>query len=96
MSFATVLTVAESQFEFDNLAIRIGCVGTDPLACLRNKTAADMQAVNYPIPYPGAAAPPVYLYNPSEFAGGIESSHRHTRPSLLIHVQLSTATSSAT
>lgn len=57
-------TVAESQWQYDNLAIRLGCVGTSTLACLRNKTAVEIQNVNYNIPFPGAAAPPLYMYNP--------------------------------
>lgn len=64
VSFATVFTVAESQWQYDNLAIRLGCVDSDSLACLRNKTATEIQAVNYNIPFPGAAAPPLYMYNP--------------------------------
>lgn len=34
------------------------------VACLRNKTAAEIQDVNYNVPFPGAAAPPLYMYNP--------------------------------
>lgn len=66
VSFATVLTVIESRWQFDNLALRLGCVGTDAqvVACLRNKTAVEIQQLNYNIPIPGAAAPPVYMYNP--------------------------------
>lgn len=64
VSFATVYTVAESQWQFDNLAIRLGCVGAGVLSCLRNKTAAEVQGANYNIPFPGAAAPPIYMYNP--------------------------------
>lgn len=66
VSFATVLTANESRFEFDNLALRLGCVGSDAetVACLRNKTALEIQELNYNVPYPGAAAPPLYMYNP--------------------------------
>lgn len=66
VSFATVLTVNESRYQFDNLALRLGCVGTDAqaAACLRNKTAVELQELNYDIPYPGAAAPPVHMYSP--------------------------------
>lgn len=64
VSFATVYTIEQSQWQFDNLAIRLGCVGTHPVACLRNKTAVEIQNVNYNIPFPGAAAPPLYMYNP--------------------------------
>lgn len=64
VSFATVYTVEESQWQFQNLAIRLGCVGTSTVACLRNKTAVEIQDFNYNIPFPGAAAPPLYMYNP--------------------------------
>lgn len=66
VSFATVLTVEESQYQYDNLALRLGCVGSanESLACLRSKTAVEIQDLNYNIPYPGAADRPRYMYNP--------------------------------
>ncbi|CAN8106481.1 unnamed protein product [Discula destructiva] len=64
VSFATVFTVEESRYQYENLAIRLGCVGANVLPCLRNKTAVEIQKVNYNIPLPGAAAPPQYMYNP--------------------------------
>ncbi|KAI3392679.1 hypothetical protein diail_5319 [Diaporthe ilicicola] len=66
VSFATVLTVEESQYQYENLALRLGCVGSynASLACLRSKTAVEIQDVNYNIPYPGAAYQPLYMYNP--------------------------------
>lgn len=64
MSFATVYTIQESQWQFDNLAIRLGCVTASSVACLRNKTAVEIQNVNYNIPFPGAANRPLYMYNP--------------------------------
>ncbi|KAF3761215.1 hypothetical protein M406DRAFT_93998 [Cryphonectria parasitica EP155] len=66
VSFAAVFTVDQSQWQYDNLAIRLGCVGgaSHTLACLRAKTAVEIQDVNYNIPFPGAAAPPLYMYNP--------------------------------
>jgi carboxylesterase type B len=64
-SFATVLTVDESQYQYDNFVIRTGCVGaSDTLSCLRSKTAEELQAVNFNTPYPGAQAPPLYMWNP--------------------------------
>ena len=64
-SFATVLTVNESHYQYDNLVIRTGCVGaSSALSCLKNKTAAEIQAVNFNTPYPGAQAPPLYMWNP--------------------------------
>lgn len=66
VSFATVYTADESRWQFDNLAIRLGCVGTDAavVTCLRNLTALEIQQLNYNVPFPGAAAPPLYMYNP--------------------------------
>ena len=62
-SFATVLTVAESQYQYKNFAIRLGCVGTSlgTLECLRNRTAAELQAHNTNVPYPGAAGAPIFV-----------------------------------
>ncbi|KAI5921997.1 Alpha/Beta hydrolase protein [Camillea tinctor] len=64
VSFATVLTVEESQYQFDNLAIQLGCAGTGPLACIKSKTAAEIQAANVNIPYEGAASAPLYMWSP--------------------------------
>ncbi|KAK7757413.1 hypothetical protein SLS62_000425 [Diatrype stigma] len=65
-SFATVLTVEESRYQYKNFAIRLGCVGPiqDSLACLRNKTADELQAHNANVPYPGAAGAPVFMWGP--------------------------------
>lgn len=66
VSFATVLTVEESQYQYDSLATRLGCTGStnETLACLRSKPAVQLQDANYNIPYPGAEAAPRYMYNP--------------------------------
>lgn len=64
VSFATVLTVAESQYQYDNLAIAAGCAGNSSLACLRSMTAAQLQAVNKGSAYPGAPSAPIYPWNP--------------------------------
>lgn len=66
VSFATVLTAEESRYQFDNLALRLGCVGnaTQAITCLQSKTAVEIQDTNYNIPYPGAADKPLYMYNP--------------------------------
>ncbi|KAI0409265.1 vacuolar triacylglycerol lipase [Xylaria palmicola] len=64
VSFATVLTVEESQYQYDNFAIAAGCAGADSLACLRSKTAAELQAANKGSPYPGAPSSPIYPWNP--------------------------------
>lgn len=65
-SFATVLTVAESRYQYKNFAIRLGCVGggAESLACLRSRTADELQAQNTNIPYPGAAGVPIFMWGP--------------------------------
>lgn len=65
-SFATINTVPESQFMYDNLIIRAGCVSADStLACLRSLTADDIQRVNFNTPFPGAQIAPLYMYGPT-------------------------------
>jgi cholinesterase len=65
VSFATVLTVDEAQFQYDNFAIRLGCAGANSLECLRSKSAEELQDQNLDIvPYPGATNPPLWLWNP--------------------------------
>lgn len=63
-SFATTLTIPESQYLYRHFATRLGCVGSDSLACLRNKTARELQEQNFNIPLPLAANPPNYMYVP--------------------------------
>jgi len=65
-SFATQLTVNESQYQYDLFVTRLGCANfVNTLSCLRNKTAAEMQAQNFNTPYPGAENPPLYMWNPT-------------------------------
>ncbi|KAL2441969.1 Chlorogenic acid esterase [Exophiala dermatitidis] len=70
VSFAPMLTVEESQYQYDNLAIRVGCANQathlvdDSLACLRSKSTSELQTHNHNIPYPGARNPPVFMWNP--------------------------------
>ena len=64
-SLATVLTVNESQYQYNNFVIRTECASTsDTLACLRNKTAVELQTQNFNNPYPGAQMPPLYMWDP--------------------------------
>ncbi|KAI9147559.1 Pyrethroid hydrolase-like protein [Paramyrothecium foliicola] len=63
-SFATTLTVQESQYQYDHLATRLGCVGPNNLQCLRGKTAREIQEKNYNIALPGGAIAPVYMWEP--------------------------------
>ena len=74
VSFATVLTVDESQYQYDTLVRRLGCAAETnsedstmkdySLSCLRTKSAAELQIFNQNIPYPSARSPPVYMWNP--------------------------------
>ncbi|KAK4496338.1 hypothetical protein PRZ48_012318 [Zasmidium cellare] len=65
-SFPPLRNVSESQFSYNGLAIRAGCASSsDTLACLRNLSATDLQAVNINQPFPGAQQPPLYMYGPT-------------------------------
>ena len=68
VSFPTVLTVNESQYQFNNFAGKLGCTGAgaDAISCLRSKSTAELQEQNQYIayPYPGVTGPPVYMWNP--------------------------------
>lgn len=65
-SFATMFTVDESQFAYDNLTIRTGCANSaDSLGCLRSLDVATLQEQNFNIPFPGASIPPLYMYGPT-------------------------------
>ena len=71
VSFATIMTIEESQYQYDALAAGLGC-SNDPastdsdgtLSCLRSKTASELQALNFNAPYPGAKNAPLFMYNP--------------------------------
>lgn len=64
-SFSTLLTIEESQYQYNNFATRLGCVEVDSLACLRNKTTKEIQEVNtFNLPLPGGARPPLYQWQP--------------------------------
>jgi carboxylesterase type B len=65
-SFAAVRSIPESQFMYDNLVIRTGCVNADDtLACLRGLNATYLQSQNINTPFPGAQNPPLYMYGPT-------------------------------
>jgi carboxylesterase type B len=65
VSFAPILSVSQSQYQYDNLVKLAGCSGTSStLACLRSKSAAELQTVNRNVPYPGVAHPPLFMWNP--------------------------------
>lgn len=63
-SFATTLTVEQSQYQYNHLVARLGCAGPDSLACLRATPAEDIQNNNDNIPLPGGAQAPVYMWQP--------------------------------
>ncbi len=64
VSFATVLTRDQAQYQLNNFALRAGCTGSNPVPCLRTKSYSQLQAVNRAIPYPGAKGVPLYMWNP--------------------------------
>ena len=64
-SFAAIRTVNESQYQYDTLVIRTGCVSaSDTLTCLRSLNATYLQENNFNIASPGAQAPPLYMWGP--------------------------------
>ncbi|KAK0730976.1 Alpha/Beta hydrolase protein [Lasiosphaeris hirsuta] len=64
VAFPTILTVSESQYQYDNLAIRMGCAGNNTLSCLRSKTSLQIQKQNTNVPYPGSSNAPLYMWGP--------------------------------
>ncbi|KAM0720433.1 hypothetical protein Q7P37_004569 [Cladosporium fusiforme] len=66
-SFATVRTVDESQYQYENLVIRTGCASNaseSTLQCLRNLNATALQEANVNTPFPGAQNAPLFMYGP--------------------------------
>ncbi|KAI1411979.1 alpha/beta-hydrolase [Hypoxylon sp. FL1857] len=65
VSFAPVLTIQESQYQYNNFSIRLGCdTATDSLACMRSKTYLELQEANHGVPYPGRSQAPLFMWNP--------------------------------
>lgn len=65
-SFPDLRTVAESQYAYNNIVIRTGCMDSnDTLTCLRKLTATQLQAQNFNTPYPGAQNAALYMYGPT-------------------------------
>jgi carboxylesterase type B len=54
-SFAAIRDVSESQYQYDNLVVRTGCVGAPKgtLACLRGLNTTYFQNQSFNIPFPG-------------------------------------------
>lgn len=66
VSFAPILTSSQSQYQYDALAKSLGCHSPqESLQCLRNKTAAEVEAHNSNVPYPGQSHAPLYMFNPT-------------------------------
>ncbi|KAI1326258.1 vacuolar triacylglycerol lipase [Xylariaceae sp. FL0255] len=65
VTFGPVLTVAQSQYQYNNFTAKAGCDVADSLACLRNKTAEELQEINQNVPYPGGVDAPLYEFNPA-------------------------------
>ena len=64
-SFAAVLDIPGSQYQYDNLTAEAGCNHTsDTLACLRKVDAQKLQDVSIARPFPTSDRAPVYMYNP--------------------------------
>lgn len=64
-SFASMLNVEESQYQYNNLVIRTGCIDEeDTLACLRSLNVTFLQKNNFNTPSPGAQVAPIAMYNP--------------------------------
>jgi carboxylesterase type B len=64
-SYATMYTAQQSQYQYNQLVTRLGCVGTSSLDCLRAKSAEDIQEVNTNIPLLMASEPPLYQWLPT-------------------------------
>ncbi|RMZ88013.1 hypothetical protein DV736_g4759, partial [Chaetothyriales sp. CBS 134916] len=69
VSFAPILTISESQYQFDKLVHRTHCTSGDAsavISCLRQLTTFELQRQNRPIPYPDSRPnnPPLFMWNP--------------------------------
>lgn len=63
-SFGTMLTIDESQYQYDYITDATNCSSaSDTLSCLRSVPAADIQRVNKNIPFPQSEGPPGFMYS---------------------------------
>lgn len=86
-SFASTLTIAQSQYQYKQFATRLGCAVKDSLACLRGKTATEIQEQNFNIPLPGGAKPPLYQWLPVlDFDFISDYTYRAFKEGKFIHV----------
>ncbi|KAF2223321.1 Alpha/Beta hydrolase protein [Elsinoe ampelina] len=64
-SFGRILTIPETQYQYDNLVIRTGCLtSNDTLTCLRSLNSTFLQSVNINTAGGGAPGSPLYMYSP--------------------------------
>lgn len=65
-SFGPQLTITQSQYQYDALVVSTNCNATeDTLACLRNKTTEQLDAVNsgnINYPFGNTTGPPLFMY----------------------------------
>ncbi|KAI4861710.1 alpha/beta-hydrolase [Hypoxylon rubiginosum] len=54
--------VADLEWQFDRALTATGCDNDDPMACLRSKDTATLQAANVPSAFPGRPALPLPLF----------------------------------
>lgn len=69
-SFAALRTVSESQYQYDELVNRTGCLPqhtgkNDTLSCLRGLDMKELDKANYRTKFPGAKILPLFAYNPT-------------------------------
>ncbi|KAL1889471.1 hypothetical protein Sste5346_008849 [Sporothrix stenoceras] len=63
--FPTCRSVADMEFQFDNIAAATGCSAqTDPLACLRALDLNTLQALDYNMAFPNTTGIPDYYFLP--------------------------------
>ncbi|KAF5648867.1 cholinesterase precursor [Fusarium sp. NRRL 25303] len=67
ISFGSLLTEKESVYQFNTLAVRLGCVGAkkDILPCIRSKSPQEIQKINNNLPNLGSTTPPLFMWTPS-------------------------------
>ncbi|KAK2674757.1 Alpha/Beta hydrolase fold [Fusarium oxysporum f. sp. vasinfectum] len=67
ISFGSLLTEKESVYQFNTLAVRLGCVGAkkDILPCIRSKSPQEIQKINKNLPNLGSTTPPLFMWTPS-------------------------------
>ncbi|KAF2754815.1 alpha/beta-hydrolase [Pseudovirgaria hyperparasitica] len=64
-SFGPVLTIEESQYQYDALVANSGCKGkSDTLACLRGMDIGSYQKAAVNVPYPRKHWEPLFMYSP--------------------------------